>query len=123
MLMYDSPMLDSFRYECTLLEHVRVPDGMGGSTMAWTDGMKFDMVFERDASTQALIAEQQGFTSTYKGYVAKTMAVKYHDVLRRVEDGKIFRVTRDGDDNKTPKTSALDARCIVMERWELPTDD
>ena len=56
MLMYDSPMLDSFRYECTLLEHVRVPDGMGGSTMAWTDGMKFDMVFERDASTQALIA-------------------------------------------------------------------
>lgn len=123
MLMFDNPMLDVNRYECVLLEHMRVPDGMGGSKMSWQDGMTFDVIFERDGSTDALIAEQQGFTSTYKGYVAKTMAVKYHDVLRRVEDGKIFRITRDGDDNKTPKTSALDARCIVMERWELPTDD
>ena len=43
-MMLDSPMLDSYRYECTLLEHVRVPDGQGGSQMAWTDGMKFDMI-------------------------------------------------------------------------------
>ena len=123
MLMYDSPMLDSFRYECTLLEHVRVPDGMGGSTMAWTDGMKFDMVFERDASTQALIAEQQGFTRTYRGYTQKTMGLKYHDALRREADGKIFRVTDDGDDNHTPNTTTMDARCVVMERWELPSNE
>ena len=121
--MFESPMLDDFRYECTLLERVRVSDGMGGSTMAWTDGMTFDMVFERDATTQALIAEQQGFTRTYKGYVLKTMGLKYHDVLRREEDGKIFRITADGDDNKTPGTSNLDARMVVMERWELPSNE
>lgn len=121
-MMFDSPMLDSYRYECTLLEHVRVPDGQGGSKMAWTDGMTFEMAYERDSSTQALIAEQQGFTRTYKGYVLKTMGLKYHDVLRREEDGKIFRVTDDGDDNHTPDTSLMDARCVVMERWELPDD-
>lgn len=121
-MMFDSPMLDSYRYKCTLLEHVRVPDGMGGSTMAWSDGMTFDMVFERNGSTEALIAEQQGFTRTYRGYVKKTMGMKYHDVLRREADGKIFRVTDDGDDSHTPDTSPLDARMVVMERWELPND-
>lgn len=121
MLMFDSPMLDSFRYECVLLEHVRVSDGMGGSEMTWKDGMSFDMVFERDSSTEALIAEQQGFTRTYRGYVQKTMQLKYHDVLRREADGKIFRVTDDGDDNYTPDTSTMDSRCVVMERWELPS--
>ena len=121
MLMFDSPMLDVNRYECVLLEHVRVPDGMGGSKMTWADGMTFEMVFESDGSVDALIAEQQGFTSTYRGYVQKTMGLKYHDVLRRLEDGKIFRITRDGDDNKTPHTSGLDARCVVLERWELPS--
>lgn len=122
-MMFDNPMLDVNRYECVLLEHVRVSDGMGGSKMTWADGMTFDVIFERDGSTDALIAEQQGFTSTYKGYIKKTMDLKYHDVFRRGKDGKIFRVTRDGDDNKTPSTSTLDARCIVLERWELPTDE
>lgn len=123
MLMFDSPMLDEYRYDCTLLERVRVPDGQGGSTMGWTDGMTFEMVFERDASTQALIAEQQGFTRTYKGYVLKTMSLKFHDALRRNADGKVFRITDDGDDNRTPNTSGLDAQCVVMERWELPGND
>ena len=123
MLMFDSEMLDSYRYGCTLLEHVRVPDGMGGSTMAWTDGMAFDMVFAQDSTVEAMIAEQEGFKRSYRGYVQKTMELKFHDVLRREADSKIFRVTDDGDDKKTPSTSNLDARMIVMERWELPSNE
>ena len=123
MLMFDSEMLGSYRYECTLLEHVRVPDGMGGSTMAWQDGMTFEMVFAHDSSTEAQIAEKQGLTRTYSGYVNKRMGLKYHDVLRREADGKIFRVTKDGDDKHTPDTSGLDARYLELERWELPSNE
>ena len=48
MLMYDSPMLDSFRYECTLLEHVRVPDGMGGSYRGYSrEGRGYSMAHGR----------------------------------------------------------------------------
>jgi hypothetical protein len=122
-MMFDNPMLDVNRHQCVLLEHVRVSDGMFGSKMTWKDGMNFPVIFEQDSSTDALIAEQEGTKSTYKGYVHKNMEVKYHDVFRRITDGKIFRVTRDGDDNKTPSTSELDARCIVIERWELPVDE
>lgn len=122
-MMFDSPMLDDCRYECVLLERVRVPDGMGGSTNTWTDGMTFECVFSQDASTQALIAEQEGYTRTYGGYVQKTMELKYHDVFRRVADGKIFRVIDDGDDKKSPHTSPLDARYLILERWELPSNE
>ena len=122
-MMFDSPMLDDTRYECVLLERVRVPDGMGGSKNTWTDGMSFQCVFSQDASTQALIAEQEGYTRTYGGYVQKTMELKYHDVFRRVADGKIFRVTDDGDDKKSPGTSTLDARYLILERWELPGNE
>jgi hypothetical protein len=133
-MMFDSPMLDDCRYECVLLEKVRVSDGMGGSKNTWTDGMTFECVFSQDASTQALIAEQEGYKRTYGGYVQKTMELKYHDVFRRAykqdedgnrvaADGKIFRVTDDGDDKKSPHTSPLDARYLILERWELPSNE
>ena len=122
-MMFDSQMLDDYRYTCVLLEYVRVPDGLGGSVMSWTDGMEFDVAFELDASPEEIVAEKQGLSRTYKAYVHKNMSLKYHDVFRRKEDDKIFRVTKDGDDKKTPHTSALDARCLELERWELPSNE
>lgn len=122
-MIFDSEMLDSYRYQCTLLEHVRASDGMGGSHMVWQDGMTFDMVFAHDSSTESQIAEQQGITRTYSGYIHKRMGLKYHDVLRRNVDGKVFRVTKDGDDKHSPDTSNLDAKYVEMQRWELPSDE
>lgn len=123
MVMFASPMLESYKHDCVLLEKVRVPDGLGGSTTAWTDGMTLPVIFSEDTTTEALVAEQQGFTSTYHAMVQRNMEIKFHDVLRRVSDGKIFRVTKDGDDDKTPRTSAMDMKHLVLERWELPSND
>ena len=123
MSIFDSAMLDSFKHQCVLMERRRVPDGQGGSTTVWTDGMEFTMIFSEDTTTQALIAEQQGFTSTYHAAVSKTMEIKFHDVVRRLSDGKIFRVTKDGDDDRTPSTSPMDMKHLVLERWELPNSD
>lgn len=122
-MMFDSPMLDDYRYPCILMERVREPDGMGGNRYVWTDGMQFDVVFAVDATPEAIIAEKQGIKRTYIATVHKNMVLKYHDVLRRIEDSKIFRVTNDGDDKKTPHTTNLDARGLELERWELPGNE
>jgi hypothetical protein len=47
------------------------------------------------------------------------MNLQYHDIFRRVEDGKIFRVTSDGDDKKTPESATLNMREVTAEEWSL----
>ena len=53
----------------------------------------------------------------------KNLTLEYHDVLRRVRDGKIFRVTSDGDDSYTPASATLDMRQVTCEEWKLPKND
>jgi hypothetical protein len=38
-------------------------------------------------------------------------------VFRRESDGKIFRVTSDGDDKKTPPSAGLDMRQVTAEEF------
>ena len=46
--------------------------------------------------------------------------LEYHDVFRRLSDGKIFRVTSDGDDVQTPKSATFQFSRVTAEEWELP---
>ena len=49
--------------------------------------------------------------------------LQYHDVVKRDRDGKIFRVTSDGDDNYTPASSSLDIRQVEAEEWTIPATE
>lgn len=122
MSIFDSVMMDGYTFDCVLMERVRVPDGLGGSKTTWQEGMTFPVAFAEDTSTEATIAEQQGFTAKYTAHVGRDMEIHFHDVIKRVEDGKIFRVTDDGDDKKAPPTSTLRVKRLTLERWELPDD-
>lgn len=112
-------LLDEFREECVVLNKTRVSDGLGGYSIAWTEGAGFSAAFEYDGSTQAIIAEKQGFTRSYRLFVPRSLELDYHDVFRRVSDGAVFRVTNPGVDRATPKSAGLDLRLIECERWEL----
>ena len=68
---------------------------------------------------QARIGEKQGVTALYTVTTTKALNLQYHDVFRRVEDSKIFRVTSDGDDKKTPPSAGLDMRQVTAEEWKL----
>ena len=71
--------------------------------------------------TAARIAEKQGVTSVYTITTDKSVVLEYHDVLRRLYDGKIFRITSDGDDKYTPDSATLNMRQVTAEEWSLPT--
>ena len=64
-----------------------------------------------------------GAVGIYTVTTTKAMNLQYHDVFKRVSDGKIFRVTSDGDDKKTPRSAGLDMRQVTAEEWELPKNE
>lgn len=106
--------------KCIVLNESAVADGYGGHISGWTDGTGFDAAITFSASAESRIAEKQGVTSLYTVTTSKDVILEYHDVFRRVSDGKIFRVTSDGDDKYTPPSATLNMRQVTAEEWSLP---
>lgn len=107
---------------CVLLDRITARDSYGGFTERWTDGAAFDAAIVLDSSMQARIAAAQGVTGLYTVTTGKAVNLQYHDVFRRVRDGKIFRCTSDGDDKKTPASASLNMRQVQAEEWELTSN-
>lgn len=104
---------------CVMLDKRTTADGYGGYVVEWIEGAPFDAAIVMDSSMQAKIAEKQGVTSLYTITTTKALNLQYHDVFRREEDGKIFRVTSKGDDKKTPASATLNMRQVSAEEWSL----
>lgn len=105
---------------CTMIDRTTAPDGYGGIITTWVDGAAFQAAIVLDSSMQARTAAVQGVTSLYTVTTKKNINLQYHDVFRRGSDGKVFRVTSDGDDKKTPGSAALNMRQVSAEEWSLP---
>ena len=103
----------------TVINKVVVDDGYGGTQVAWTDGVAIQGAIVFDNSTEMKIAQAAGVTSAYTLTVKKTVVLDYHTVLRRESDKKIFRLTSNSDDKKTPESATLNMRQYSAEEWAL----
>ncbi len=112
-------LLDDAKETCVLIDKVSVSDGLGGFVYDWLDGAAFNAAVTLHDSIEARVAEKQGVTALYDVHTSKDVNLQYHDVFRRESDKKIFRVTSDGDDKKTPSSAALDDRVVSAEEWKL----
>lgn len=112
-------LLEDSMTECVMLNKQTKPDGLGGVETTWADGAEFKAAIVFDTSMEARVGEKQGVTSLYTVTTSKAITLEYHDIFRRVSDGKIFRVTSDGDDKHTPDRAPLDMRQVTAEEWEL----
>ena len=113
-------LLSDAMEDFVMLNKTTVDDGYGGVIDVWVEGATIKAATRLDNSMQARIAEKQGVTALYTIITSKAINLQYHDVLKRKSDNKIFRVTSDGDDKRTPKTASLDMRSVGAEEWELP---
>ena len=105
---------------CVLMTPKREPDSSGGFTTIWEPGQKILAAINRDTSTEAQIAEAAGTVKTYTVIVRRDVHLKYHDVIKRLSDGEIFRITSDNREKKTPRCSALNLAQSTAEGWRLP---
>ena len=113
-------LLDSAMEAFAMLDKTTAPDGYGGFISVWTQGAEFKAAATFDTSIEARVAGVQGVTSLYTITTGKAINLQYHDVIKRLSDDKIFRITSDGDDKKTPKPATLDMRQVTAEEWSLP---
>lgn len=112
-------LLDSAYDPFVMMDKTTVPDGYGGFRPSWKEGASFYAAATFDTSVEARVGAVQGVTSLYTITTSRAINLQYHDICKRVADGKIFRVTSDGDDKKTPKPAGLDMRQVTAEEWEL----
>ena len=103
--------------DVVMLEKKRVPDGEGGFTTSWADGVQFKAAINFDSSMEARTAEKAGVTSLYTVTVPLNCKLEYHDSFRRLRDGKVFRVTSDGDDKITPTVASFKFAQVTAEEW------
>lgn len=113
-------LMDDFKAECIRLVPESVPDGDGGTKTSWKDTDSFEAAIVFDSSLAARKAEKDGVTSLYTVTVEKGLVFAYHDVFRRLSDGKVFRVTSDGDDKHTPARASFQLAQFTAEEWRLP---
>lgn len=102
-----------------IMNKIFVPDGYGGRTVTWTEGAEIQGALVFNSSIEAMLAMKQGVTSVYTLVTNRNIELEYHEVLKRVSDGKVIRVTSDGDDLKTPPSASIDMRNVTCEEWKL----
>ena len=114
-------LLDSAFEDFVIIDKVTRPDGYGGIITQYVDGATIAAAAVLVSSPETTIAQaltnKEAFTITTR----KNVNLQYHDILRRKSDGKVFRVTSDGDDLKTPDTATLNMRNVSAEEWTVTT--
>jgi hypothetical protein len=110
-------LLSEAMESCCFLDKTTQPDGYGGIERVWKEGAGFNAAFTLNSSMEARIAEKQGVTGLYTIITEKVIDLQYHDVVKRLRDNKVFRVTSDGDDKRTPASAALNMRNVSAEEW------
>lgn len=112
-------LLSDAMEDCVILDKTTQSDGYGGFITNYIEGASFQAAITFDTSIQARRADKEGVTSLYTVTTPRNIILEFYMIFRRVRDGKIFRVTSDGDDKMTPKSTVLDMRQVTAEEWSL----
>ena len=115
-------LIEEMTEEFTILTKTYVDDGLGGFVPSYVDGITITGALGYTNSLPTRVAQAQGVQATYSFYTSE-IELEYHDVLKRVKDGKIFRVTKDGKDEIAPKSASPEIakmRRVSCEEWTLP---
>ena len=111
-------LLSDAMERCVMMHKTSQDDPYGGEDIiSWQDGAQCNAALGVEGSLQARNAQAQNVSSLYTVTTARSKTLEYHEVFRRIRDGKIFRVTSDGDDKFTPRSAVLDMRQVTAEEY------
>lgn len=112
-------LLEESMEDFKILNKTTEDDGYGGYNVTWVEGATIQCAVTFDTSIEARVGEQQGVRSLYTITTRKDITLEYHDVLKRVRDNKVFRITSDGDDKYTPNSAMLNMVQVTAEEWDF----
>lgn len=92
-----------------------VSTGFGTFEPQYTDGAAFRAGISTASSTEARIAERNGMKTIYN--IAHLPAITLHrdDRVRRMKDGRVYRITSDSADMTTPERASIQYAIVTAE--------
>lgn len=106
-----------------IMDKVTTLDDYGSVKTVWQQGAQIMAAYSFNSSTQARIAAQQGVNNRFTILTRKAVVLQFPDIVKRASDGKYFRITSDGKDNRTPNSAGLDLRAVEAEEWEITNNE
>lgn len=97
-------------------------DGYGGMERTWTESEEhFDGYIQRITSAEQQTADKEGEISTFYIVTDADHILNYHDIVKRLSDGTVFRVLSYGADVVTPSYMTHLGRMsqVTAERWDI----
>lgn len=111
MLVYDS--MES----CQMLHKISADDTKGGEHVTWIGGATFDAAITFNSSVEIIAGQAMTVKSGYTVTTFRDKVLEYHEVFQRASDGKIFRVTSDGDDRRTMEVASFQLAQVDAEEY------
>lgn len=91
------------------------PDGLGGIEWWTEDGDTFQAGISTMSSTEAKIAEQNGMKTIYTIVAPESVTLRQDDRVKRVKDGRLYRITSDSADMTTPAPASVRYAQVTAE--------
>lgn len=95
-------MLSDFFEKFYVQNWLSEPDGLGGFKWALKDGVEFDAGISTDNSREARIAYKNGTKTMYTIAFQEILPLEQDDIVRRVKDNRLYRITSNAGDMETP---------------------
>jgi len=111
-------LVEAMYEDCIKINESSVSDGQGGFVTEYVDGAMFSAAINLDDSIATAIANKDSVKAMYTVTTPINARLKFGDIIKRVEDEKIFRVV--GRENNTPKISTFQFNVVKAEEWSLP---
>lgn len=95
-------MLSDFFEPFCIQDRHSEPDGFGGVAWTLTDGAEIMAGISTVSTAEAQIAYQTGTKTIYTIVHRKTLTLHQGDHVRRMADGRLYRITSNSADMATP---------------------
>lgn len=112
-------LINNTMENCIIMDARTAPDGRGGVKVSLTEGAPFKANITLDTSTEARVAEQANVKNLYTVLTPRYISLQPQTIFKRLRDGKMFKVTSDGDDKATPRGAGLDFRLVSAKEYTL----
>ena len=116
-------LLDEYKDDFVYMDKSHAINSAGDPIITWTQSeVSFKAALRLDNSVQAKRAQAEGVQDLYTIITDKSIDLEFNDVVKCLSDGRTFRVTTSGKDNKTPSSAGLNMRAVSAKVWVIPDD-
>ena len=106
---------ERFFEDAAMMDRRTEPDGYGHFVFTYTEGAHFRAGFSANGSQEMLRAYAEGLKTQYTIVTGELDALRQGDVVKRLRDGKLLRVTSDGGDMTPPRVSSMRFAQVTAE--------